>query len=316
ELAKESKAKSKMLAASQGKGLVAKIAIGSALGNVIGNAVSKVGGGFFGFITGFIKKSVEAVSKKEKAQKLNTAFYTTEQRKILMGDEKENKKGIFHGKKGFERDLEKEEFLRHFTLVKGTLTEMDKLNDTNLKNTGNFMAELVSSGQANMEQAAAAIDDYLRGNGDMLYKIMVGTRVGWKYKQRAKDNFQKAAMHKDFGFRLTELQKVATDFHSFNLTEFAGEKEKIDSNLINLEQSLMDVTAAGMEPVLKGASEIIQWVRGIMDTYKEGGITGIIGRIITNIFTSIVDSISAWWQSWVNSAPAPVRKLLRFLRLA
>ncbi|WP_429169555.1 DUF759 family protein, partial [Borreliella kurtenbachii] len=292
-------AKSKMLAASQGKGLVAKIAIGSALGNVIGNAVSKVGGGIIGFVTGFIKKSVVEVSKKEKAQKLNTAFYTTEQRKILMGDEKE--KGIFHGKKGFERDLEKEEFLRHFTLVKGTLTEMDKLNGTNLKNTGNFMAELVSSGQASMEEAAAAIDDYLRGNGDMLYKIMVGTTVGWKYTQTAKDNFQKSAMHKDFGFRLTELQKVAADFHSFNLTEFAGEKEKIDSNLINLEQSLMDVTAAGMEPVLKGASEIIEWVKGIMKTYEQGGITGIIGNMVSAIVDPIIQPFRDLWAMIENS---------------
>ncbi len=49
ELAKESKARNKMIAASQGKGLVAKIAIGSALGTVIGNAMSKVGGGLVGF---------------------------------------------------------------------------------------------------------------------------------------------------------------------------------------------------------------------------------------------------------------------------
>ncbi len=37
-----------MIAASQGKGLVAKIAIGIALGNVISNAISKIGGGLFG----------------------------------------------------------------------------------------------------------------------------------------------------------------------------------------------------------------------------------------------------------------------------
>ncbi|MBB6213868.1 DUF759 family protein (plasmid) [Borreliella californiensis] len=196
ELAKESKAKSKMIAASQGKGLVAKIAIGSALGNVIGNAVSRVGGGIFGFAFGWIKKSVEAISKKEKAQKLNTAFYTTEQRKILMGNEEENIKGIFQEKKGF-----------------------------------------------------------------------------------------------------------------------AGEKEKIDSNLINLEQSLMNVTAAGMQPVLEGASEIIEWIKDIMKTYKKGGITGVIGRIITNMLSSIGASINAWWQSWLNSLPPTAKKALRFFKI-
>ncbi|AEL19222.1 conserved hypothetical protein (plasmid) [Borreliella bissettiae DN127] len=313
ELAKESKAKSKMLAASQGKGLVAKIAIGSALGNVIGNAVSRVGGGIFGFAFGWIKKSVEAISKKEKAQKLSTAFYSTRQRKILMGDEEEKIKGIFQGKKGFERDLEKEELLRHFTLVKGTLTEMDKLNETNLINTGNFMAELVSSGQASMQEAAAAIDDYLRGNGDMLYKIMVGTKIGWKYKQAAKDNFQKAAMYKDFGFRLTELQKVAADFQSFKLTEFAGEKEKIDSNLINLEQSLMDVTAAGMQPVLQGASEVIEWVKSLINTYNKEGFTGLISNIVSAIIDPILQPFKDLYNYIVNSSF--VKKILYFLGL-
>ncbi|MCS2182374.1 DUF759 family protein, partial [Borreliella burgdorferi] len=71
ELAKESKAKSKMLAASQGKGLVAKIAIGSALGNIISNAMSKVGGG----LLGFAKKAVEEDTKTKRTQLLNKAFY-------------------------------------------------------------------------------------------------------------------------------------------------------------------------------------------------------------------------------------------------
>ncbi|WP_210376285.1 DUF759 family protein, partial [Borreliella burgdorferi] len=84
ELAKESKAKSKMLAASQGKGLVAKIAIGSALGNVIGNAMSKVGGGLIGFLYGFMKKSVEDNSKKEKLQQLNNVVYGTKERDNIL----------------------------------------------------------------------------------------------------------------------------------------------------------------------------------------------------------------------------------------
>lgn len=163
------------------------------------------------------------------------------------------------------------------------------------------MAELVSSGQASMEEAAAAIDDYLRGNEDMLYKIMVGTKVGWKYTQTAKDNFQKAVIYKDFGFRLTELQKMAADFHSFNLTEFAGEKEKIDSNMISLEQSLMNATAAGMQLVLEGASEIIEWVKDIMKTYKEGGITGIISNMVSAIINPIIQPFRDLWAMIENS---------------
>ncbi len=166
ELAKESKARNKMLAASQGKGLVAKIAIGSVLGNVINNAMSKVGSGFFGFITGWIKKSVEEVSKTRKAQHLNSAFYTPEQRALFMGEKNakgEDVKGILNTRKGFERDIEKEEYLRQFSRIKGTLTEMNKLNKTNLETTGNFVADLVSSGGMSSEEAVQAVDEYLRG---------------------------------------------------------------------------------------------------------------------------------------------------------
>lgn len=121
ELAKESKAKSKMLAASQGKGLVAKIAIGSALGNIIGNAMSKAAGG----LLGFAKKAVEEKSKTNRAKLLNSAFFEKDERNTIMGTLK--------GMKGFERDLEKEEFLNQASVFRGTLRDLGMLNLDNLK---------------------------------------------------------------------------------------------------------------------------------------------------------------------------------------
>ncbi|WP_425337251.1 DUF759 family protein [Borreliella tanukii] len=298
ELAKESKAKSKLLAASQGKGLVAKIAIGSALGNVIGNAISKVGGGFFGFITGWIKKSVEEVSKARKAQHLNSAFYTEKQRALFMGTKDKEGNitgGILNTRKGFERDLEKEEFLRQFSLIKGTLTSMNQLTPERLKLTGEMMADLVSSGQASMQEAAALVDAHIRGYGN-LYKTMEGTIKGEKYTVQAKDNYERDVQGKDYNFRFKKLKEIKDDYASFGLTKFSDEKEKIDSNLTKLEQSLMDVTAAGMQPVLEGASEIIEWVRSIMKTYKEGGMGGIVKRVIDSFLNPIFESITGLLQ--------------------
>ncbi|WP_425337304.1 DUF759 family protein [Borreliella tanukii] len=298
ELAKESKARNKMIAASQGKGLVAKIAIGSALGNVIGNAISKVGGGFFGFITGWIKKSVEEVSKARKAQHLNSAFYTEKQRALFMGTKDKEGNitgGILNTRKGFERDLEKEEFLRQFSLIKGTLTSMNQLTPERLKLTGEMMADLVSSGQASMQEAAALVDAHIRGYGN-LYKTMEGTIKGEKYTVQAKDNYERDVQGKDYNFRFKKLKEIKDDYASFGLTKFSDEKEKIDSNLTKLEQSLMDVTAAGMQPVLEGASEIIEWVRSIMKTYKEGGMGGIVKRVIDSFLNPIFESITGLLQ--------------------
>ncbi|WP_419262517.1 DUF759 family protein, partial [Borreliella afzelii] len=182
-----------------------------------------------------------------------------------------------------------------FSLIKGTLTSMKQLTDQRLILTGETMANLVSSGQASMQEAAAAIDEYIRGYGD-LYKIMSGTRKGEKYTVQAKENYEENVRGTDFNFRFKKLEEIKNDYASYGLTKFSDEKEKIDSNLTKLEQSLMDVTAAGMQPVLEGASEIIEWVRSIMKTYKEGGMGGIVKRIIDSFLNPIFESITGLLQ--------------------
>ncbi|WP_210372709.1 DUF759 family protein, partial [Borreliella garinii] len=94
------------------------IAINIALGNVISNAISKVGGG----LLGFTKKSVEETSKTNRKKLLNSAFFTKEERDKIMGTK--GKRGILGGMRGFERDLEKEEFLHQEGVFKGTLRDL------------------------------------------------------------------------------------------------------------------------------------------------------------------------------------------------
>ncbi|ACN53075.1 conserved hypothetical protein (plasmid) [Borreliella valaisiana VS116] len=147
ELTKESKAKNKMMVTSQGKGLVAKIAIGSALGNVISNVMDKAAGG----LLGFAKKSVEEASKTNKTKLLNSAFFTKEERDTIMGAK--GKRGILSGMKGFERDLEKEEFLHQASVFKGTLRDLDRLSTDNLKKAIEFSAMIKSSGAMSSEDA-------------------------------------------------------------------------------------------------------------------------------------------------------------------
>ncbi|MCD2385116.1 DUF759 family protein, partial [Borreliella burgdorferi] len=265
ELAKESKAKNKMLAASQGKGLVAKIAIGSALGNIISNAMSKVGGG----LLGFAKKAVEEDTKTKKTQLLNKAFY---------GDpkEKESLLKVLGTMKGFERNLEKEEFLNQASVFKGTLRDLDMLNETNLKNAVEFSAMLKSSGAMSSEDAVKAVNSILGGDGSELFDLLKKSGVGDKYIEDAKMAWQSGAQV-DLGSRITKMMEMMKDFKSFGLTKKVNSAESIQSNLASAEQTLQDLTTTVMNPLLNN----IKW---ITDKIKDFNFTkDIINPIINGI---------------------------------
>ncbi|ACN93242.1 conserved hypothetical protein (plasmid) [Borreliella finlandensis] len=259
ELVKESKAKSKMLAASQGKRLVAKIAIGSALGNIISNAISKIGGG----ILGFAKKAVEETSKTNKKKLLNSAFYTGKERDMLIkGTEKE--KGIFSGLKGFERNLEKEEFLNQASVFKGTLRDLGKLNFHNLKKSMEFAAVLKSSGAMSSEDAVKAVNSLLSGDGSELYDILKNTwgeEIANKYTEDAKKAWQSGA-EVDLESRISKMLEMLGDYKSYGLTKKADTKEEIDSNLASAEQTLSNLTTNVLEPILDLVKKITEYLKG------------------------------------------------------
>ncbi|WP_420025129.1 DUF759 family protein (plasmid) [Borreliella yangtzensis] len=252
ELAKESKAKSKLLAASQGKGLVAKIAIGSALGNIISNAMGKAAGG----ILGFAKKAVEETSKTNKKKLLNSAFFTNTERNAIMGIN--GKGGILSGLKGFERDLEKEEFLNQASVFKGTLRDLGKFNLTNLKKAVEFAAVLKSSGAMSSEDAVKAVNSLLLRDGSELYDLLKNTRIeeiADKYSEDAKTAWQSGA-EVDLESRITKMIEMLDDYKSYGLTKKADTKEEIDSNLASAEQTLQNLTTTVLNPLLK----LINWV--------------------------------------------------------
>ncbi len=286
ELAKESKAKSKMLAASQGKGLVAKIAIDSALGNIISNAMSKVGGG----LLGFAKKAVEEDTKTKRTQLLNKAFYDDPK-------EKEGLLKIIGGMKGFERDLEKEEFLNQASVFKGTLRDLDMLNETNLKNAVEFAAMLKSSGAMSSEDAVKAVNSVLGGDGSELFDLLKKSGVGDKYIEDAKMAWQSGAQV-DLESRITKMMEMFKDFKSFGLTKKVNNAESIQSNLASAEQTLQNLTTTVLNPLLN----IINWITEKIKNFNftkdilNPIINGIkqvldIGRFIRQL----VQAIKNWW---------------------
>ncbi len=292
ELAKESKAKSKMLAASQGKGLVAKIAIGSALGNIISNAMSKVGGG----LLGFAKKAVEEDTKTKRTKLLNSAFFTDNERNMIMGNKDKNTKGILDGMKGFERDLEKEEFLNQASVFKGTLRDLDMLNETNLKNAVEFAAMLKSSGAMSSEDAVKAVNSVLGGDGSELFDLLKKSGVGDKYIEDAKRAWQGGAQV-DLESRITKMMEMFENFKSFGLTKKANTAEIIQSNLASAEQTLQNLTTTVLDPLLDLINKITNYFKDFtFETHIiEPIINGIKSIFNLNYFFAKLKSMLPGW---------------------
>ncbi|OJH14170.1 hypothetical protein ER70_10315 (plasmid) [Borreliella bissettiae] len=296
ELAKESKAKSKMLAASQGKGLVAKIAIGSALVNVIGNAMSKVGGGLIGFLYGFMKKSVENKSKEEQLKQLNKVFYSDKERNKIWN--------AIKGMKGFERDLEKEDLLRTASVLKGHIREL-KLNDEegdNVVNATKLAAMFRSTGLVgDNESAVEVVSKILKGELTEAFNILKPIdKFGEKYLEAMKNKLE--FLTQEGGEKKLRPEIIADLIKDISSLKIMGHSDKLSegkSKLDKIEQTLENVTSDVLMPVIGKISGILdkimnlnfkQILQDIVDAIK-GGISSAFGGI-KNIGSSVVNTAS------------------------
>ncbi len=306
ELAKESKAKSKMLAASQGKGLVAKIAIGSALGNVIGNAMSKVGGGLIGFLYGFMKKSVEDNSKKEKLQQLNNVVYGTKERDNILKE---------IGKmKGFKRNLEKEDFLRTASVLKGHIREL-KLNDEegeNVLNATKLAAMFRSTGLVgDNESAVEVVSKILHGELTEAYNYLKPIdKFGEKYLEAMKNKLefltQEGGKQK---LRPEIIADLIKDISSLKIMGYSSDIEQAEDDLADIEQTLKDLTNNVLRPVISLITNGIKKVKDFIGNFSLSGLVTNIGNSISNaiagLFTKIRGMLPKWLGGTGNDNPPP-----------
>ncbi|WP_418455473.1 DUF759 family protein (plasmid) [Borreliella californiensis] len=296
ELAKESKAKSKMIAASQGKGLVAKIAIGSALGNVIGNAMSKVGGGLIGFLYGFMKKAVENESKQKQLQQLNNVFYSDKERNEILG--------ALKGMKGFERNLEKEDLLRTASVLKGDIREL-KLNDEegeNVINATKLAAMFRSTGLVgDNESAVQAVSKILKGELTEAYNILKPIdKFGEKYLEAMKDKLE--LLTKEGGklkLRPEIIEGFIKDISSLKIMGHSDKLSEAKSKFDKIEQSLEKGAANVLMPMIGKISDILEKImsfdfkkiiKDVVDAIKSG-ISGAFDGI-KNMGSAVVDTAS------------------------
>ncbi|MBB6043601.1 DUF759 family protein (plasmid) [Borreliella yangtzensis] len=303
ELAKESKAKSKLLAASQGKGLVAKIAIGSALGNVIGNAMSKIGGGLIGFLYGFAKKSVEDKAKQDDLKQLNNVIYTEKERTKIWNE--------LEKMKGFERNLEKEDLLRTASVLRGHLRELG-LNDKEGENTSNaaiLAARFKSIGLAGSNESAVEIvSEMLLGNMQKAYDLMKPIdKFGKKYLESARSLLEmKTKEGGDLKLRPQAIKDLMRDLLSLKITGHSDELNRAKSNLAKLEQNLQNATTKVLMPIIGKISDLIEKVmnfnfKDLINDIVNGirdGVKGVFGGI-KNIGSKVGGVVSTGF-SYIN----------------
>ncbi|WP_215536399.1 DUF759 family protein [Borreliella bavariensis] len=248
KLAKESKAKRKMSSSSQGKGFVAKIAIGSTIGNVLSNVIGKISSGALGFA----KNSVEEATKTNKMKLLNNAVFTKKERNELFG--------VIGHMKGFERSLEKEDFLRKASTLKGSLMELGFEDTNSLKKAVEFAAKLKASGAAaSNDDAVATVDELLRGNGDSLFELMKQFEgIGKAYLETEKLNWQLDSQT-NLESRITMLHKMLNDLNSLNIMQASDAYDSIQSNVATAEETLAKLTTSVLNPLLNAINTIAKY---------------------------------------------------------
>ncbi|WP_267501059.1 DUF759 family protein, partial [Borreliella garinii] len=137
---------------------------------------------------------------------LNNAVFTKKERNELFG-------AIGH-MKGFERSLEKEDFLRKASTLKSSLVELGFEDTNSLKKAVEFAAKLKASGAAaSNDDAIAAVDELLRGSGDSLFELMKQFKgIGKDYLETKKLNWQLDSQT-NLESRITMLHKMLNDLN-------------------------------------------------------------------------------------------------------
>ncbi|MCD2386118.1 DUF759 family protein [Borreliella burgdorferi] len=294
ELAKESKAKSKTLVSSKKEGLIGKIAIGSAMGNVLSNAIGKVLGGALGFA----KKSIEEASKTNKMKLLNNAVFTKKEQEELFG--------AIGNIKGFERNLEKEDFLRKASTLKGSLMELGFTDTDILKKAVEFSAKLKASGAVSSNSAAvAAVDELLRGTGDSLFELMKQFKgIGKDYLEMDKLNWQQDSQQ-NLESRKNMLIKMLKDFTSLNIMQAADTYDSIQNNIATAEETLAKLTTSFVNPLLNAINGITEYlnnfsvekniinplIRGMKDIFAFLNPS----KLVPNITSGVVNMANTTW---------------------
>ncbi|UPA18850.1 DUF759 family protein [Borrelia puertoricensis] len=224
---------------------ILKIAAGTALGNAVSSGAS----GIFSYA----KKSLEDNAKLSKTHSITSKVFTEGEKKSLSG--------MLKGISGFERDLEREDFLNLAGIIRKELVFLGQNNESNLKKAVEFAAKLKSTGVVDdTNSATKAVVEFLQGKSGPLYDIMSSFKeFTGKYNERAAMEYDILAPGQALDYRSHKLKEVINDWNSLKFPTYSSSSEEAKSSLEKLNDTGSKLTAKVLEPLVTSLNKILDW---------------------------------------------------------
>ncbi|WP_024654495.1 DUF759 family protein, partial [Borrelia hispanica] len=257
---------------------IGKIAVGTALGQVFGTT-------FQGGIGDAFNYAKRAIINNANVKKMNVITS-----RIFKTQEKAQLNNILQTIPGFNREIDREEFLNYAGILRKDLVSLGQNNEENLNKAVAFSARLKSTGVVNDNASAIAIvSEFLQGKGGSLYNIMGSfSKLTHKYNERNEMEYDILSSSQALSFRTDTLKKIIDDWNTLEFPKYASTEEKLKDDLIEAEDSFAKTTSELVKPLFAKLSQLATWFQDF--TFK----THILDPMIKGL-TSFFGNISEWF---------------------
>ncbi|ACH94066.1 DUF759 family protein [Borrelia duttonii] len=286
---------------------IGKIAVGTALGQVFGTTFQ----GGIGDAFNYAKRSIINNANVKKMNVITS--------RVFKSQEKAQLNNILQTIPGFNREIDREEFLNYAGILRKDLESLGQNNEENLNKAVAFAARLKSTGVVNDNASAiAVVSEFLQGKGGSLYNVMGSfSKLTRKYNERGEMEYDLLSLSQALSFRTETLKKIIDDWNTLEFPKYASTEEKLKDDLIEAEDSFAKTTSELVKPLLKKLSQLATWLQDftfkthILDPMIKG-LTSFFGNIY-EWFTKMVkialkQILPDWFYKWVFSEEPKTNK--------
>ncbi len=260
-----------------------KISAGTALGQL---AAGGVKGAFSGTL-GFAKQAIEADSIKKRHQAFNL--------KVFDKNEYNDLSKKISDMRGFEREADKELFLRSAAVLKGDLTELGINTKENLNSAVMLAASLKSSGISDND-AISEVSTLLKGEGGSIFKAMsVFKEFGHKYSEQKQMEYERVtSLNNEFDSRINLIKEIHKDLLSTGLTKATSFKEDTSSKVTKITENINTLTVNALKPLLGILTKLTNW---LVEFSFQKSIVEPLKSVFnfSKLTSSIVQGFKDWW---------------------
>ncbi|WP_024654664.1 DUF759 family protein [Borrelia hispanica] len=278
----ESLSKQKNLLSKSSKNIL-QIATGTAIGQL---AAGGIKGAFSGTL-GFAKQALEADAIKKRHQAFNLKVFDEDEYNAL------NKK--ISDLQGFEREADKELFLRSAAVLKGDLNELGINTKENLNSAVMLAASLKSSGISDND-AISEVSTLLKGEGGSIFKAMsVFKEFGHKYSEQKQMEYERVtSLNNEFDSRINLIKEIHKDLLSTGLTKATSFKEDTSSKVTKITENLNTLTVNALKPLLGILTKLTNWL--VEFSFQKSIIEPLKSVFnFSKLTSSIVQGFKDWW---------------------